>query len=97
MTRYYHGTVADLQPGDLITPGHGANYVASKSGRVYFTTDRAWALLYALDSSAEDCPPRVYEVRPTASRTFHDFGLFLGVIRHQHADRAWLLIVGTEP
>ena len=23
---FYHGTKADLKPGDLITPGHGSNY-----------------------------------------------------------------------
>lgn len=35
--RYYHGTRADLKPGDLIVPGYNSNYGSGQSASfVYF-------------------------------------------------------------
>src|SRR5215213_5778764 len=35
--RFYHGTRADLTPGDLIQPGYSSNYTERKSPWVYFS------------------------------------------------------------
>ena len=78
---FYHGTVAGLLPGDLITPGHEPVHAVSRPGRVYFTADPAWALVYAchaMHAGGWQKVARVYEVRPLASRTFRDFSLFGG-------------------
>lgn len=46
MTAYYHGTPADLRPGDCIEPGREPAWVQSEPGLVYFTDSprdaRAW-------------------------------------------------------
>jgi rifampin ADP-ribosylating transferase len=35
--RLYHGTKADLKPGDLIEPGRTSNYAERKAAWVYLT------------------------------------------------------------
>jgi hypothetical protein len=36
--RFYHGTKADLKPGDLIEPGYSSNYgTRKKASYVYLT------------------------------------------------------------
>ncbi|MBK6535687.1 MAG: NAD(+)--rifampin ADP-ribosyltransferase [Deltaproteobacteria bacterium] len=35
--RFFHGTRADLKPGDLIQPGYASNYVGRTSPWVYFS------------------------------------------------------------
>ena len=39
--RFYHGTKADLKPGDLIEPGYGSNFSDRKAGYVYLTATLA--------------------------------------------------------
>lgn len=62
---FYHGTRADLKPGDLIAPGHGSNYGQRKRASwVYFsaTLDAAiWGAELAQGEGAE----RIYIVEPT--------------------------------
>lgn len=63
---FYHGTKADLKPGDLITPGHHSNYghEGRKSAWVYMSaTLPAWGAELALG----DGPGRIYIVEPTGS------------------------------
>jgi hypothetical protein len=62
---FYHGSKADLSPGDLLTAGKESNYQAGLSmAHVYFT-----ALLQGAGLAAElakgDAEPRVYVVEPT--------------------------------
>ena len=62
--RFYHGTKADLKPGDLIEPGYGSNYSERKAGYVYLTAtlDAAtWGAELALGGGAG----RIYVVEPT--------------------------------
>lgn len=63
--RLYHGTKADLRPGDTIEPGHGSNYGARRrAGWVYLsaTLDAAtWGAELALG----DGPGRIYVVEPS--------------------------------
>jgi rifampin ADP-ribosylating transferase len=64
----YHGTSAELRPGDLVEPGHEANFSVSAPGCVYFTDETQYG-------SAVDCArfaarrkgghPHVYRVEPT--------------------------------
>jgi rifampin ADP-ribosylating transferase len=61
---FYHGTKADLKPGDLITPGYRSNYGHGerKSPWVYMSaTLSPWGAELALG----DGPGRIYIVEPT--------------------------------
>lgn len=61
---FFHGTRADLRPGDLLTPGHRSNYGSRRtSTHVYVTTSREGAPLAAVLADG-DGPPRVYQVEP---------------------------------
>jgi rifampin ADP-ribosylating transferase len=62
----YHGTRADLKPGDLIAPGYIPNYgnKARTTNFVYFsrTLDAA---TWGAELAAGDGPGRIYRVEPT--------------------------------
>lgn len=61
---FFHGTRADLRPGDLLTPGWMTNYGSGKrSGHIYLTASSAGAPLAAALARG-DGPPRVYRVEP---------------------------------
>ena len=62
--RLYHGTRADLKPGDLIVPGYNSNFGNRKANHVYLsaTLDAAtWGAELALGET----PGRIYIVEPT--------------------------------
>ena len=62
--RFYHGTKADLKPGDLIGPGYTSNYGERKAAYVYLTATlnaAAWGAELALGEG----PGRIYMVEPT--------------------------------
>lgn len=63
---HYHGTRADLRPGDLIAPGYPANFGAAPrtANFVYFarTLDAA---IWGAELAAGDAPGRIYVVEPT--------------------------------
>ncbi|MFK4835815.1 NAD(+)--rifampin ADP-ribosyltransferase [Microbacterium sp. ZW T2_14] len=62
---FYHGTKADLQVGDLLTPGFRSNYRPEViMNHIYFTALRDGAGL-AAELAAGDGQPRVYAVEPT--------------------------------
>lgn len=71
---WYHGTVASLRTGDDITPGHEGNFTISNPRRVFFTPVLGWAVFYAVAACGPGDSPHVYEVQPTARRTFRDRG-----------------------
>ncbi|HEX8124924.1 MAG TPA: NAD(+)--rifampin ADP-ribosyltransferase [Allosphingosinicella sp.] len=61
---YYHGTRADLKPGDLLSPGFASNYGDRRLSWIYFSS--------ALDSAIWGCElakgegrERIYIVEPT--------------------------------
>lgn len=61
---FFHGTRADLQPGDLLTPGWLTNYGSGKASRhIYLTASQKGAPLAAA-LALGDGPPRVYRVEP---------------------------------
>ncbi|WP_350347735.1 NAD(+)--rifampin ADP-ribosyltransferase [Agromyces sp. G08B096] len=62
---FYHGTKADLQVGDLLTPGFRSNYRPEVvMNHIYFTALPDGAGL-AAELAAGDGEPRVYLVEPT--------------------------------
>jgi rifampin ADP-ribosylating transferase len=63
----YHGTRADLQPGDLIEPGYASNYgERAKAAHVYMsrTLDAA---AWGAELASGEGPGRIYVVEPTGS------------------------------
>jgi len=64
---FYHGTKADLQPGDLLTPGNMSNYISElMMNHIYFTALVNGAGLAAALAKG-DGRERVYIVDPTGS------------------------------
>ena len=64
---FYHGTKADLQVGDVLTPGGSSNYQADLiMNHIYFTALANGAGLAAALAKG-DGPERVYIVEPTGS------------------------------
>lgn len=66
---FYHGTRADLRPGDLIAPGYSSNYGARKQARwVYFSATLEAAVWGAeLAQGPEEARGRIYIVEPTGA------------------------------
>ena len=63
---FYHGTRADLAPGDLLTPGNRSNYADRRLSWIYFsgTLDAAiWGCELARGEGRE----RIYLVEPTGA------------------------------
>ena len=55
---FYHGTRADLKPGDLIAAGYSSNYGARKQASWVYLTG-------TLDGATGDGRERIYIVEPT--------------------------------
>jgi rifampin ADP-ribosylating transferase len=61
---FFHGTKADVRPGDLLTPGWRSNYGSGRqANHIYFTASREGAPL-AAELAKGDGPGRVYRVEP---------------------------------
>ena len=65
--QFFHGTKADLQVGELLTPGFRSNYRPDVvMNHVYFTALADGAGL-AAELAPGDAAPRVYAVEPTGA------------------------------
>lgn len=64
--RFYHGTRADLKPGDLIQHGYSSNYTQRMSSWVYFS-ETLDAATWGAELAAGEGPGRIYIVEPTGS------------------------------
>lgn len=62
---YYHGTRADLQPGDLIAPGFSSNYGARKKAAWVYMAATLEAAVWGAELAAGDGRERIYVVEPT--------------------------------
>ena len=62
--RFYHGTKADLKPGDLIAPGYSSNYGDRKAACVYLTATLD-AATWGAELAVGECPGRIYLVELT--------------------------------
>lgn len=64
---YFHGTRADLQPGDLIVPGNQSNYGQGKKARYIFLTATLDAAIWGAELAAGTGGERIYLVEPTGA------------------------------
>jgi Rifampin ADP-ribosyl transferase len=63
--QYYHGTKADLTPGDLIGPGYNSNYGKRKQAAYVYLTATLNAATWGAELAVGDGPGRIYLVEPT--------------------------------
>ena len=64
--RLYHGTKADLKPGDLIEPGHRANFGDRERTTTYvYLTGTLDAATWGAELALGEGPGRIYIVEPT--------------------------------
>jgi rifampin ADP-ribosylating transferase len=64
---YFHGTRADLRPGDLLEPGWRSNYGSRRPARHLYVTALPQGAPLAAALALGDGPPRVYRVEPLGS------------------------------
>ena len=62
---FYHGTKADLKPGDLLEPGRSSNYGEGKKANYVYLTATLDAAIWGAELAAGDKPGRIYRVEPT--------------------------------
>ena len=62
--RFFHGTRADLKPGDLIRPGYASNFTERRSPWVYFSGTLN-AAIWGAELAKGEGRGRIYEVEPT--------------------------------
>jgi rifampin ADP-ribosylating transferase len=63
--RFYHGTRADLKPGDLIQPGHTSNYGKRNKTVYVYLTGTLDAAVWGAELALGEGPGRIYMVEPT--------------------------------
>ena len=61
----YHGTKADLKPGDLIEPGKRSNYGTRRKAAYVYLTATLEAATWGAELAVGDGPGRIYVVEPT--------------------------------
>ena len=62
---YFHGTRADLAPGDLIAVGHASNFDKSVSLSWVYCTATLDAAIWGAELSVDEGAGRIYVVEPT--------------------------------
>ena len=63
--QFYHGTKADLKPGDLIEPGFNSNYGKRKKATYVYLTATLDAAPWGAELAVGEGPGRIYIVEPT--------------------------------
>lgn len=63
--QFYHGTRADLKPGDLIAAGYSSNYGTRKQASWVYLTGTLDAAIWGAELAAGDGRERIYIVEPT--------------------------------
>lgn len=61
---FYHGTKADLKPGDLIEPGYNSNYGKRKKAAYVYLTATLDAATWGAELALGEGPGRIYRVEP---------------------------------
>jgi Rifampin ADP-ribosyl transferase len=61
----YHGTRADLKPGDLIEPGYASNYGQRKKANHVYLSATLDAAAWGAELALGEGPGRIYIVEPT--------------------------------
>ncbi len=65
MVKYFHGTRADLQPGDLITAGFDSNFGEQRRAAFVYLTATLDAAVWGAELAVGEGPGRIYTVEPT--------------------------------
>jgi hypothetical protein len=65
LQRYYHGTRAELKPGDLIAPGYNSNYGTRRTAKYVYLTATLEAATWGAELAGGAGPGRIYLVEPT--------------------------------
>lgn len=63
--RFYHGTRADLKPGDMIEPGYASNYGKGRKANYVYLTGTLDAATWGAELAVGEGPGRIYVVEPT--------------------------------
>ena len=63
--RLFHGTKADLEPGDLIEAGFNSNFGTRKQASFVYLTGTLDAATWGAELAAGEGPGRIYVVEPT--------------------------------
>ena len=64
---FYHGTKADLKPGDLIEPGYQSNYGKRKNAAWVYLTATLDAATWGAELAQGEGRGRIYVVEPTGA------------------------------
>lgn len=64
---YYHGTKADLNPGDLIAPGYVSNYGSRKPAAFVYLSATLDAATWGAELAVGATRGRIYVVEPTGT------------------------------
>lgn len=67
---FYHGTKADLKPGDFLVHGYSSNYGERKKANYVYMTATMDAAVWGAELAMGDGLGRIYQVEPTG--TFED-------------------------
>ncbi|MBD2113629.1 MULTISPECIES: NAD(+)--rifampin ADP-ribosyltransferase [Cyanophyceae] len=62
---FYHGTKADLKPGDLIVSGYNSNYGKRKKAAYVYLTATLDAAIWGAELALGEAHGRIYIVEPT--------------------------------
>jgi rifampin ADP-ribosylating transferase len=63
----YHGTRADLKPGDLIAPGYASNYGTRRIANHVYLSATLEAATWGAELAVGEGPGRIYIVEPTGT------------------------------
>jgi len=62
---FYHGTRAELKPGDLIAPGYTSNFAKEKKATYVYLSGTLDAAIWGAELALGEGPERIYIVQPT--------------------------------
>jgi len=62
---FYHGTKADLKPGDVLKPGYSSNYGERRRANYIYLTATLDAATWGAELGVGDGPGRIYRVEPS--------------------------------
>lgn len=62
---FFHGTKADLSPGDLLEPGYGSNFGSGAAASFLYLTATLDAATWGAELAAGEAPGRIYRVEAT--------------------------------
>ncbi len=62
---FYHGTKAELKPGDLLQPGYGSNFGERRKANYIYLTATLDAAIWGAELAVGEGPGRIYRVEPT--------------------------------